>query len=337
MKIAFYSDFCCERGTTTAQIDYALANKNILKNESVIMFYEDRITTPERLKYISSILDIILIKRDENIDELLKKSQIDLFYALVHGEKPDITDYIKNTPTFVHVIFRPTRPHGTYYTVIHDFLNIYYHKRFPVLPHIVKPFNKTECDLRKELNIPQNSTVIGSYGGATSFSINFVQDSIVEYASQNKNFYFIFMNFNSFAKEEIQNIIFLPGNSDLEYKEKFINTCDAMIHARIGGETFGLAVGEFSIKNKPVITYKLPINIFMHEIARWLLKRTPIYEAAHLMNLGNKALCYKNKKQLFKQFNKIPKIKNKKNWDCFSKKFNAETVIKQFDKIISNK
>ena len=40
---------------------------------------------------------------------------------------------------------------------------------------------------------------------------------------------------------------------DLNYKVKFINTCDAMIHARAMGETFGLAVAEFSKKNKPVI------------------------------------------------------------------------------------
>ena len=44
--------------------------------------------------------------------------------------------------------------------------------------------------------------------------------------------------------------------SDIEEKVKFINSCDAMIHARIDGETFGLAVGEFSYLNKPVITFK---------------------------------------------------------------------------------
>ena len=37
-------------------------------------------------------------------------------------------------------------------------------------------------------------------------------------------------------------------------KEAFYRTCDAMLHARRDGETFGLAVAEFSVRNKPVIT-----------------------------------------------------------------------------------
>lgn len=40
-------------------------------------------------------------------------------------------------------------------------------------------------------------------------------------------------------------------------KTTFINTCDAMLWARHDGETFGLAIGEFSSKNKPVIYAKV--------------------------------------------------------------------------------
>ena len=55
--------------------------------------------------------------------------------------------------------------------------------------------------------------------------------------------------------EDIPNIIHL--NSPLvtqQDKELFIRTCDAMLHARHDGETFGLSVGEFSIMNRPIIT-----------------------------------------------------------------------------------
>ena len=41
---------------------------------------------------------------------------------------------------------------------------------------------------------------------------------------------------------------------DLVKKAEFINSCDVMVHARSIGETFGAAIGEFSSKNKPVIT-----------------------------------------------------------------------------------
>ena len=56
--------------------------------------------------------------------------------------------------------------------------------------------------------------------------------------------------------EKKENIIFLTGSWDLQYKSNFIESCDAMLHARSNGETFGYSVAEFSMKNKPVITYK---------------------------------------------------------------------------------
>ena len=39
---------------------------------------------------------------------------------------------------------------------------------------------------------------------------------------------------------------------------KFVNASDCMIHARARGETFGLAIAEFSIRNKPIIAYSNP-------------------------------------------------------------------------------
>jgi hypothetical protein len=41
----------------------------------------------------------------------------------------------------------------------------------------------------------------------------------------------------------------------MNIKKIFINTCDALLHARKDGETFGLTCGEFAVCLKPVITY----------------------------------------------------------------------------------
>ena len=62
----------------------------------------------------------------------------------------------------------------------------------------------------------------------------------------------MFLNTNKFLNDE--RIKYLPPTADEELKTEFINTCDAMIHARFMGESFGLAIAEFSLKNKPVIT-----------------------------------------------------------------------------------
>ena len=57
---------------------------------------------------------------------------------------------------------------------------------------------------------------------------------------------------------------------------RFFATCDAMLHAREEGETFGMAVAEFSLRNKPVITYN----------------GSGQYDNAHVRMLGSKALLY---------------------------------------------
>jgi hypothetical protein len=62
----------------------------------------------------------------------------------------------------------------------------------------------------------------------------------------------------------------------MEYKKKFINSCDALLHARNYGETFGLTCGEFALELKPVITYSAS------------------KERHHIDTLGNQAILYDN-------------------------------------------
>ncbi len=76
--------------------------------------------------------------------------------------------------------------------------------------------------------------------------------------------------------EGLANIHYLPATVDPVEKAKFLATCDAMLHARWHGETFGLAVGEFAVLGKPVITF------------------SESRERAHLEMLGNQALLYRH-------------------------------------------
>jgi hypothetical protein len=78
-----------------------------------------------------------------------------------------------------------------------------------------------------------------------------------------------------------KNIFYLNGTSDMNIKKKFINTSDALLHAREGGETFGLSCGEFAIELKPVITWN------------------GSKERNHINVLGEKAILYNNITDLF--------------------------------------
>jgi hypothetical protein len=82
------------------------------------------------------------------------------------------------------------------------------------------------------------------------------------------------MNTDSFYAHP--RVIHLPPGSDLRRKVSFINSCDAMLHASATGESFGLAIAEFSVRNKPVFTYA----------------SSPA--KAHYEMLGSKAILYRN-------------------------------------------
>ena len=88
-----------------------------------------------------------------------------------------------------------------------------------------------------------------------------------------------------------------------------------MIHARKDGETFGLAVAEFSVANKPIITY------------------ASSKDKEHLKILGEKALLYKNGNELQDIILNFDKNEMScKKWNAYEK-FKPEIVIKEFERI----
>jgi hypothetical protein len=188
-----------------------------------------------------------------------------------------------------------------------------------VIPHIVLPPIDTTATLRGELGLPANAIVIGRYGGFTEFNIQEAHEAIYEYLNSpqaDPNVYFLFMNTRQFAHHP--RIIYLNKNIDFNYKERFVNTCDAMIHARIEGETFGLSIAEFSIRNKPVIT-------------------CPTGDMEHINILGDKAILYMSKDNLIAVFNNIKYIiRGGTNWNAYSY-YTPANIMEMFDVFIFNK
>jgi hypothetical protein len=143
-------------------------------------------------------------------------------------------------------------------------------------PHFVPKCEGKES-LRQDLGIPVEAKVFGRHGGRDTFNIPFVRKAVACHARQNPKDHFVFLNTEQIrGTERFSNVHYLPGTVDPMEKAKFLATCDAMLHARWHGETFGLAVGEFAVLGKPVITYG------------------GSRERAHLEMLGKQALLYRN-------------------------------------------
>jgi hypothetical protein len=311
MKIAFPAGTLSYRGTHIAIYDYAYFNQEILGNESIIMFDSNN---PGPQDLINKFKAKFECKVTNNWIDIAKQSQLekcDAAYIIKSGEQDD--QIVRDLPNLVHAVFpQPFKEkHGDKYAFVSEWLSKECSaNRTPFVPHMINMQSPDE-NLRAKLNISKTATIFGCYGGEDSFDIQFVHKTVIEVAEKNDHIWFIFMNIRPFVKHE--RVIFLPASTSVTSKANFITACDAMLHARGVGESFGLACGEFSIFNKPVITYAL----------------SP--QRAHLSILGNKAITYRGPKELKNCMENFDRIwSSNQNWDQYSEQYNPNTVMKNF-------
>ncbi len=349
MNILFHLESITERGGTLSRIPLMESNEKVLGNKSFVACSKNSIEDQEILCMIEKRFETCRYSSGEELEEFLLKKKIDWIYCHVHGKKQDLPSKI--CPTFVHAVFTTKSPFGTIYAGISPWLNYHNRTNFPVLPLIVSRFPGDISNLRGELNIPESATVFGGIGGRSSFNIPFAKKIVEDVAKNDSDIYFVFVNFKKFCN--LPNVIFLPKCTDVNYKERFINTCDAMIHARGDGETFGMACAEFSIKNKPVITWKPGVFYYVLFGASYVLRNTPIkkwlpeslwgirpldsYAKAHLEFLGDKAITYTTQTDLKQILTNFQEYMIYDDYDCYSDKFSETKVMRIFDDLLAEK
>ncbi|PUV22969.1 glycosyltransferase family 1 protein [Sphingobacterium athyrii] len=286
MKVIFHENQLSYRGTSVALYDYAHYNVELLGNESVIVFNRSNLyNSASAIAKFKNRFKVLSYETVEELAVIIQQETPDVFYAIKSGEKDGI--YTDKCKCCIHAVFKVNEPHGDVYAYVSDWLAKEVGRGASYVPHIIDlPF--TEKSLHQDLGIPATARVFGYYGGADSFDIDFVQKSVKRIAKENSNIYFIFMGVDDFTRpkyfwqrnRKYENIFFLPPNSNLEYKARFVNTCYAMLHARSRGETFGMAIGEFAIRDVPIITYR----------------NSP--ERSHIEILGDDAYYYSSEREL---------------------------------------
>lgn len=310
-KIAFHSNQLSIRGTEIALYSYAKYNEEILGNKSVIFTFPNR--NMGAYQKFKDRFEVVVIEWWE-YETYLLKNNFDYLYITKMGINDGYC--LEKIPTLIHAVFRFNEPHGYKYFYISDWLAIDqgYSPDEYSLPYICEKLPPPNYNFRNKMGIPKDALVFGGYGGATEFNIDFVKDAINNVVSKRNDIYFIFMNFNSFANHP--QIKFFPGNYDLNEKSAFIDACDAMIHARSGGETFGLAISEFALANKPIITYGLS------------------GENCHLSILKEKAIIYNNFNEVMNIFLNLDSYKLHDDYDLPYKQFTPEIIMEKFKKFI---
>ena len=310
-KIAFHSNQLGIRGTEVAMYQYAKYNEEILGNKSVIVSFPNR--DHGAIEKFRDRFEVVLMEWSE-YETYLTQNNFDYLYLIKMGTNDGYC--LQTIPCLIHAVFRFNDPHGHKYFYVSDWLakDQGYDPETYSLPHICEKLPEAEYNFREKHNIPENARVFGCYGGSTEFNIESTKSVIRKVVEEHDDIYFIFMNIQEFA--EHPQIKFYPGNYDLKEKSAFVDACDAMIHARKGGETFGLAVSEFALSNKPVITYELS------------------GERSHLDILGERAILYKGYEDLLDIFVNFPLYIKYTDYDLPYKQFSPELIMKKFEKIL---
>lgn len=324
MKIAFADNFIGRRGSAVALYDFAHYNETILGNESIILIPRDHEQNDaEAIQKFKNRFQCF--EHDwgniDQADAIIAEQQCEVFYQ-IKGCHSDFQSRI--VPNLIHMLFinTPEHYHGDQFAFISDWLSDLCKQRYGLdkasVPWMIN-IEDVEGDLREELGIPKEAFVFGYHGGIDCFGIPWVADPIRQALAERDDLYIVLMNIDkswTSINFDHPRLMFIPGTADMERKTKFIKTCDAMLHARQHGETFGLSCGEFSILNRPIAA------------------ATTVGDRCHIDILGDKLIGYANPQELHTILTGMDHdFVNSQNWDCYSERFSPEAVMKKFKEV----
>jgi hypothetical protein len=323
----FHDNEAGERGTQVAMFDYAEYSEKYFNVKSKIFFANDSSRLHAKpLKHFQDRFPVILYEMEEPQSkpvggrfmlEALLREGCDFLYVIKAGgigSQPSLENLSPEVvPMGIHAVF-DWEPHLSSYAAISPEVAKKQHRNSAaipspmIVPHIVRPVEDWSAylqipDLRKSLNISSEALVICRHGGFKTFDISFVhraiQELLVSSSPSFPDLHFLFVNTKQFPNylphplTELfhQRFHFLPMIVDLQEKEKYYRTCNAMLHARNVGETFGLSIAEMSVRNIPVMT-------------------SPGTEQEHIRILGKKGFVYHSGQELKKQIEQFYSRKN---------------------------
>lgn len=304
MKIAFHSNQLGIRGTEVALYDYALGNRDILGNESIII--SDANADLTSLDKFKTQFSVYLYNDFSEVESIIRDESIDAVYWIKAGFNDG--KLVNNAKNLVHSVFKHNDVHGDVYAYVSEWLSDEMSNgELPYVPHMVN-LPKHNLDYREPFGL-KDKFIIGWYGG-DNFELPFSKQAVIDVAKERDDVVFLFMNCTPFTSES--NIYFVEGTTNLDEKVAFINTCNVMIHSRERGETFGLTVAEFSTFGKPIITYF----------------NSP--ERNHINILGDNGIYYTNYNDLYKILSEIDS--SVKGYNCYTD-FTPEKVMNKFKEV----
>ena len=205
-------------------------------------------------------------------------------------------------------------PHGDVYAGVSKQIARKFNKTLYV-PHMI---SLQPCivqdNIRTKLNIPLDAVVFSRYGGMDTFNLEFCRKVIKQVVNEHSDRHFMFINTPEFYNH--RQIHYLqPITTDID-KSIFIQASDAHLECSDLGHSFGLAIGEYSVHNKPVIAFT-----------------GPVWNTSHLEILGDKVVGFQNESDFYRILTTFdPKSFISADLNCY-KEFSPEKVMASFKKV----
>jgi hypothetical protein len=316
MKLAFWTLAFTVRGVERAIYDYACAFEDHVQDaESFIVFpagcafamdigyhlhHDENIFKQflhrfrNRMYAYTSTIDL---------ESFLLKNEIEYVYVQKEGRMDAQDIGSPQIKLLTHCAFVADQPHGHKYVAVSE--DVFINRSLPglprlVVPCIVKPLPSVPVSevqqARQRFGIHDNDIVIGRHGGFNTFNIPFVPILLNKWMTDHPGHRLVFLFLNTKPMPELEahneRVKYIQSTHDLYQKALFIDMCDAMLHARTDGESFGLAVAEFAQRGKIVMTYN---GVALE----------PWYYRHHEKVLGNLGWYYSNEKELSQLLDKL--------------------------------
>lgn len=311
VTIAFYPTQLDLRGSCVALYDYADFNERILRNKSIIVLQHGASIHPMAGHKFWTRFEMRKF-HDGQLEEVI--SDCDFFYVISYGR---IGDALQSSTckNIVHCVFDLSQPHGDAYAAVSSQLASKFGWPHHV-PHMVRlnPSLHPEDNLRTTLGIPSSAIVFARHGGFDTFDLDIAKEAIIRTVDNDSSRYFLFCGTHRFYNHP--QIIHIGPIVGADEKNRFINTANAMIHAQSLGETFGLSIAEFSVNNKPIITYG---GTVWNDMYRHILKDKALY-------YYDQNTCY----HILSKFN--PSELKDIDLNCY-REYTPDIVMKQFNNV----
>jgi hypothetical protein len=245
-----------ERGTGVALYDYADYFERLACGRSFIggvLVGEDYALPKFQRRFGDRVL--LFSNSTWTLQSAVESFGIDTIYVLEANLRTSLP-HVEGAEILVHVVFdglKKVADLRNKFAVVSP--SVPHPSSMPVVPHIVALVPSIDS-LRQELAIPAEAIVFCRHGGPTTFDIQAAREGVCEYARRHLNNFVLLLNTDpSPCEAGLTNIVHLPAVTDLAHKARFLATCNACVHGRTLGETFGLAIAECSLLGLPVYTF----------------------------------------------------------------------------------